>query len=51
VIRAALVHVLETPPATYWKIDVRSLSAIGVVGRAGRWNLRLDGVSAQPTRA
>ncbi|WP_081237351.1 histidine phosphatase family protein [Streptomyces viridosporus] len=51
VIRAALVYVLKAPPATYWSIDVRSLSTIGVAGRPGRWSLCLDGVSAQPLRA
>ncbi|MGW0996173.1 histidine phosphatase family protein [Streptomyces sp. NPDC002523] len=51
VIRAALVYVLKAPPASYWNIDVRPLSTTTVTGRSGRWNLRLDGVSAQPTRA
>ncbi len=51
VIRAALVYVLKAPPSAYWSIDVRSLSTISVAGRAGRWSLRLEGVSAQPTRA
>ncbi|MFF8033308.1 hypothetical protein [Streptomyces sp. NPDC016626] len=48
---AALVHVLKAPPAAYRNIDVRPLSTIGVAGRAGRWSLRLEGVSAQATRA
>ncbi|MFJ9666138.1 histidine phosphatase family protein [Streptomyces sp. NPDC101219] len=51
VIRAALVYVLNAPPATYWSIDVRSLSTTTVAGRAGRWSLRLDPVSVQPLRA
>jgi broad specificity phosphatase PhoE len=51
VIRAALVYALKAPPSTYWNIDVRPLSTIAVTGRAGRWNLRIDGVTAQPTRA
>ncbi|MFD5794963.1 histidine phosphatase family protein [Streptomyces diastatochromogenes] len=50
VIRAALVYALKAPPATYWNIDVRPLSTTTVTGRSGRWNLRLDGVSAQPSR-
>jgi broad specificity phosphatase PhoE len=50
VIRAALVYVLKAPPATYWNIDVRPLSATTVTGRAGRWSLRVDGPSAQATR-
>ncbi|GAA1415796.1 histidine phosphatase family protein [Streptomyces thermospinosisporus] len=51
VIRAALVYVLKAPPATYWNLDVRPLSTTTVTGRAGRWSLTLDSVSAQPTRA
>ncbi|MGV4987169.1 histidine phosphatase family protein [Streptomyces sp. NRAIS4] len=50
VIRAALVYALKAPPATYWNIDVRPLSASTVTGRAGRWNLRLDGVPDQSSR-
>ncbi|MGI5442229.1 histidine phosphatase family protein [Streptomyces shenzhenensis] len=50
VIRAALVYVLKAPPATYWNIDVRPLSATTVTGRAGRWNLRVDGAPAQTAR-
>ncbi|MDT0404732.1 MULTISPECIES: histidine phosphatase family protein [Streptomyces] len=51
VIRAALVYVLKAPPSAFWSIDVGPLSTIGVAGLAGRWSLRLEGVSAQPTRA
>ncbi|AYC42600.1 histidine phosphatase family protein [Streptomyces griseorubiginosus] len=51
VVRAALVYVLKAPPSAFWNIDVRPLSAITVTGRAGRWNLRFEGVSEQHTRA
>ncbi|MEU5040987.1 histidine phosphatase family protein [Streptomyces griseorubiginosus] len=51
VVRAALVYVLKAPPSTFWNIDVRPLSAITVTGRAGRWNLRFEGVSEQHARA
>ncbi|MGI5199437.1 histidine phosphatase family protein [Streptomyces sp. CA-288835] len=47
VIRAALVYALKAPPSTYWNIDVRPLSTVTLIGRAGRWNLRLEG---QPSR-
>ncbi|MCS0601893.1 histidine phosphatase family protein [Streptomyces sp. LP11] len=50
VIRAALVYALKAPPASYWNIDVRPLSATTVTGRAGRWNLCLDGIPAQRSR-
>jgi broad specificity phosphatase PhoE len=51
VIRAALVYALQAPPSTYWNIDVRPLSTTTVTGSARRWNLRLDGVSPQSSRA
>ncbi|MFF0162756.1 histidine phosphatase family protein [Streptomyces sp. NPDC005263] len=51
VIRAAIVYALKAPPSTYWNIDVRPLSTTAVIGRMGRWNLRFDGVKAQPSRA
>ncbi|MEV6961802.1 histidine phosphatase family protein [Streptomyces sp. NPDC051207] len=51
VIRAALVYALKAPPATYWNFDVRPLSATSVTGRAGRWNLRFDGVPLQSSRS
>ncbi|WAZ20534.1 histidine phosphatase family protein [Streptomyces cinnabarinus] len=50
VIRAALVYALKAPPATYWNLDVRPLSTTTVTGRAGRWNLRFDGMPPQPSR-
>jgi broad specificity phosphatase PhoE len=51
VIRAALVYALKAPPSTFWNIDVRPLSTTAVTGRSRRWNLRFDGVTAQPSRA
>ncbi|MCX4760711.1 histidine phosphatase family protein [Streptomyces sp. NBC_01275] len=51
VIRAALVYALKAPASTYWNLDVRPLSATTVTGRGGRWNLRLEGAPAQPSRA
>jgi broad specificity phosphatase PhoE len=51
VIRAALVYALKAPPSTFWNIDVRPLSTTTVTGRSRRWNLRFDGVTAQPSRA
>ncbi|MEU2162699.1 histidine phosphatase family protein [Streptomyces sp. NPDC019208] len=42
VVRAALVYALKAPPATYWNVDVRPLSTVVLIGRSGRWNLRLE---------
>ncbi|MFC8349434.1 histidine phosphatase family protein [Streptomyces sp. NPDC057280] len=50
VVRAALVYALKAPPSTYWNIDVRPLSTTTLTGHAGRWNLRFDAASAQPSR-
>ncbi|MGX2998204.1 histidine phosphatase family protein [Streptomyces sp. JNUCC 64] len=41
VVRAVLVYALQVPPLTYWGIDARPLSAVTLVGAAGRWSLRL----------
>ncbi|MFE3326361.1 histidine phosphatase family protein [Streptomyces sp. NPDC059176] len=42
VVRAALVYALKAPPAMYWNVDVRPLSTVVLIGRAGYWNLRLE---------
>ncbi|MFJ4775388.1 histidine phosphatase family protein [Streptomyces sp. NPDC088762] len=39
VVRAAVVHALELPAATFWRLDVRPESVTTLTGRAGRWNL------------
>ncbi|MGP3689219.1 histidine phosphatase family protein [Streptomyces sp. IBSNAI002] len=41
VIRAALIHALEAPDGSFWRLDVRPLSTLHLTGRANRWNLRL----------
>ncbi|GAA4896666.1 histidine phosphatase family protein [Streptomyces coeruleoprunus] len=41
VVRAAVLHAVGAPPGAFWRIDVEPLSATGLSGRAGRWNLRL----------
>ncbi|MEU9733330.1 histidine phosphatase family protein [Streptomyces sp. NPDC048002] len=50
VIRAALVYALKAPPSIFWHLDVRPLSSTTVIGWAGRWSLRLDGVPLQPSQ-
>ncbi|GAA4629409.1 histidine phosphatase family protein [Actinoallomurus vinaceus] len=40
VIRAAVVHAVEAPPARFWHIDVEPLAGVFLSGRAGRWRLR-----------
>ncbi|MFD7446699.1 histidine phosphatase family protein [Streptomyces sp. NPDC059909] len=43
VVRAATVHALGAPPAAFWRVDAPPLSLVTLTGRAGRWNLRLNG--------
>ncbi|WP_328396472.1 histidine phosphatase family protein [Streptomyces sp. NBC_00390] len=40
VVRAALVHALSAPDSAFWRLDVRPLTATGLSGRAGRWNVQ-----------
>lgn len=43
VIRAAVLHALSAPTHAFWRIDVPPLATAILVGRNGRWNLRLGG--------
>jgi broad specificity phosphatase PhoE len=40
VLRAAVVHALNAPPAAFWRVDVEPLARVRLTGREGRWNLR-----------
>lgn len=41
VVRAAVVHALGAGDTSFWRIDVRPLTATELSGRAGRWNVLL----------
>ncbi|OBB92307.1 histidine phosphatase family protein [Mycobacterium sp. 852002-30065_SCH5024008] len=41
VIRAAILHGLDSPPKSFWGIDVAPMSRTGLHFRNGRWTLRL----------
>lgn len=43
VARAAVVHGLGAPAASFWRLEIGPLSRIELVGRAGRWGLRTIG--------
>jgi broad specificity phosphatase PhoE len=43
VIRAAIVHAIEAPPRSFWRIDVAPLSLTVLSGADGRWNLASTG--------
>jgi broad specificity phosphatase PhoE len=46
VIRAALVHVLDAEPRTFWRLDVAPLSMTVVQHTQGEWRLRSLGFVA-----
>jgi broad specificity phosphatase PhoE len=39
VIRAAIVHAIQAPPQSFWRIDVAPLSLTRLSGANGRWTL------------
>lgn len=39
VIRSAIVHTLQTPADSFWRINVSPLTVVEVRGRPGRWSL------------
>jgi broad specificity phosphatase PhoE len=39
IVRAAIVHALEAPPLSFWRIDVAPLSLTRLSGANGRWTL------------
>jgi broad specificity phosphatase PhoE len=39
VIRAALVHALQAPAHSFWRIDIAPLAVVRLRGRSGRWSL------------
>ncbi|WP_328479762.1 histidine phosphatase family protein [Streptomyces sp. NBC_00377] len=41
VVRALLVRGLSLPEPSFWRLDVRPLTAVDLSGRAGRWNLQV----------
>jgi broad specificity phosphatase PhoE len=39
IVRAAIVHAIDAPPKSFWRIDVAPLSVTRLSGTDGRWNL------------
>jgi broad specificity phosphatase PhoE len=46
VIRAAIVHAIEAPPQSFWRIDIAPLSVTRLSSPGGRWNLSAAGCMA-----
>lgn len=51
VVRAAVLAVLQAPPASFWRIDITPLTATGIRGRPGRWTVRSTAVRLIPIPA
>ena len=49
VIRAAIVHAIETNPRSFWRIDVAPLSVTALSGNAARWTLSAIGPLMWPS--
>ncbi len=43
VIRAAIVHAIEAPPSSFWRIDVAPLAIAKLSASGGRWSLAFLG--------
>lgn len=39
IIRAAIIHAIDAPPKSFWRIDIAPLSVTRLSGKDGRWNL------------
>jgi broad specificity phosphatase PhoE len=46
IVRAAIVQVLQAPPQSFWRVDVRPMSVTRLSGQSGRWNLSAAGCFA-----
>jgi broad specificity phosphatase PhoE len=49
IIRAAIVHVMQAPPQSFWRIDIGPLTVTRLSGADGRWNIVSSGCTANPT--
>jgi broad specificity phosphatase PhoE len=43
IVRAAIIHAIDAPPQSFWRIDIGPLSATRLSGRNGRWNVVSSG--------
>jgi broad specificity phosphatase PhoE len=46
IVRAAIVHAIDAPPMSFWRVDVAPLSVTRLSGKDGRWNLVSAGCTA-----
>jgi broad specificity phosphatase PhoE len=43
IIRAAVVHVMQAPPQSFWRVDIAPLTVTRLSGADGRWNIVSSG--------
>lgn len=43
IIRAAIVHAMQAPPQSFWRIDIGPLTVTRLSGIDGRWNVVSSG--------
>jgi broad specificity phosphatase PhoE len=46
IIRATIVHAMDAPPQSFWRVDIGPLSVTRLSGLRGRWNLLAAGCTA-----
>ena len=46
IIRATIVHAMDAPPQSFWRVDIGPLSITRLSGLRGRWNLTAAGCTA-----
>jgi broad specificity phosphatase PhoE len=46
IIRAAIIHAIQAPPDSFWRVDIAPLSITRLSGMDGRWNLTCAGSAA-----
>jgi broad specificity phosphatase PhoE len=46
IIRAAIIHAIEAPPKSFWRVDIAPLSLTRLSGKDSRWNAVCSGCAA-----
>jgi broad specificity phosphatase PhoE len=49
IIRAAILHAIDAPPKSFWRIDIAPLSVTRLSGANGRWNVASAGCTLSGT--
>jgi broad specificity phosphatase PhoE len=46
IVRATIVHIMQAPAQSFWRVDVRPMSVTRLSGQGGRWNILAAGCVA-----